>query len=87
MTPTRITCTSSWTQRYNGYLMSECYTYTIAQCTYASIKSLNQYLEVLQMQVGGYCTMWKQLVQGLLVLHTQLGENWLVQYALSNLKY
>jgi len=50
-------------------------THTIAQCMNASIKTLNQYLEVLEIRVRLYSTMWKQHVGGLPALRTQLGKN------------
>ena len=58
---------------------------TIARCMNALIKTLSLYLEVLQIRVELCSTTWKQPALGLHALHTQLGENWLVQYAASEL--
>ena len=45
------------------------------------IKILRQCLEVLEIKVELFSITWKQLALGLHALHTQVGENWLVQCA------
>ena len=49
------------------------------------IKTLSLSLEVLQIKVELCSTTWKQPAMGLHALHTQLGGNWLVQCAPSEL--
>ena len=44
----------------------------------ASIKTLSLSLEVREIKMEHYSTLWKQPALGLRALHTQLGENWLV---------
>ena len=44
------------------------------------IKILRLSLEVLEVKVELNFTTWKQPAMGLHALHTQLGENWFVQY-------
>ena len=44
-----------------------------------SIKTLRQCLEVLEIKLDLFSTMWKQPALGLHALHTQLGGSWLVQ--------
>ena len=50
-----------------------------------SIKTLRLSLEVLEVKVEFYFTTWKQNAMGLHALHTQVGENCLVQCVPSEL--
>ena len=51
----------------------------------ALIKTPSRYLEVLEINLELCSAMWKQPALGLHALHTQLGENWLVQCVPSEL--
>lgn len=51
--------------------VAACYTHYCTRLN-ALIKTLDQYLEVLEMQLGLYSTSWKQHLEGLHALHTQL---------------